>query len=162
MNLQCFWFPSIPGSRTHSAIMFSKFILILIAFPPSNGPWDVQAAVTPELLQSSQRILPARLRRPGLFPRSPIETPPTEYLPYPPPSNYPWPPGQSPATETPQPSEHNPPAGWYTGPSGASSPGPGGSATSSARPARSTLIPNLLLRTLSWIFPRRTMPKLQR
>lgn len=46
--------------------------------------------------------------------RTPIETPPTEYLPYPPPPNYSWPPGTSPATENPQPSESDPPPGFYT------------------------------------------------
>ena len=38
----------------------------------------------------------------GLRPRRPVETPPTEYLPYPPPDNYQWPPGQSPDTENPK------------------------------------------------------------
>lgn len=49
-----------------------------------------------------------------IHPRSPVETPPTEYLPYPPPPNYTWPPGTSPATEDPQPSEFDPPPGFYT------------------------------------------------
>ncbi|KAI4189057.1 MAG: hypothetical protein L6R41_001724 [Letrouitia leprolyta] len=47
--------------------------------------------------------------------RAPVETPPTEYLPYPPPPNYQWPPGMTPQNENPQPSEFDPPPGWYTG-----------------------------------------------
>lgn len=50
-----------------------------------------------------------------VHPRAPVETPPTEYLPYPPPPNYQWPAGTSPGTQNPPPSEFNPPAGWYGG-----------------------------------------------
>lgn len=37
-----------------------------------------------------------------LKPRRPVETPPTEYLPYPPPDNYQWPPGMNAGNENPQ------------------------------------------------------------
>ena len=59
-------------------------------------------------------VLPGRIYS-GVIPRAPVETPPTEYLPYPPPPNYNWPAGTSPNTENPPPSECNPPAGWYGG-----------------------------------------------
>ena len=59
-------------------------------------------------------VFPGHLH-PEVNPRSPVETPPTEYLPYPPPPNYNWPAGTSPNTENPPPSECNPPAGWYGG-----------------------------------------------
>ncbi|KAL8780573.1 MAG: hypothetical protein Q9194_000844 [Teloschistes cf. exilis] len=66
-------------------------------------------------------------------PRSPIETPPTEYLPYPPPPNYSWPPG--PHTQYPPPSETNAPAGWYggTGTGGQGNSGAGSASGSSAQ-----------------------------
>ncbi|KAG7009031.1 hypothetical protein G7Y79_00003g008990 [Physcia stellaris] len=60
--------------------------------------------------------LPLPLLRPSAqrsHPRDPIETPPTEYLPYPPPADYVWPAGQSPGNENPQPSEFDSPGGWY-------------------------------------------------
>ncbi|KAL8907838.1 MAG: hypothetical protein Q9207_001161 [Kuettlingeria erythrocarpa] len=71
-----------------------------------------------------------KLRKGGhavLQARDPVETPPTAYLPYPPPPNYQWPPGQNPQNEYPQPSEFDPPRGWYTGEQqGAQGPGNGG------------------------------------
>ncbi|KAL9000861.1 MAG: hypothetical protein Q9169_000616 [Polycauliona sp. 2 TL-2023] len=69
------------------------------------------------LLPSS--LIPARDRRQierekqRLKPRDPLETPPTQFLPYPPPPNYQWPPGQSPGNQYPQPSEFDPPPGVY-------------------------------------------------
>ncbi|KAL9003274.1 MAG: hypothetical protein Q9188_003833, partial [Gyalolechia gomerana] len=60
-----------------------------------------------------QALNPRVLQRARVQPRSPVETPPTEYLPYPPPPNYVWPPG--PHTQWPPPSETNAPAGWYGG-----------------------------------------------
>ena len=54
----------------------------------------------------------------AVIPRTPVETPPTEYLPYPPPPNYNWPAGENPGNENPQPSEFNSPAGWYGGTGG--------------------------------------------
>ena len=44
-----------------------------------------------------------------------METPPTQFLPYPPPANYQWPPGQGPRDQNPQPSEFDPPPGVYGG-----------------------------------------------
>ena len=44
---------------------------------------------------------------------TPVETPPTEYLPYAPPPDYTWPPGYTPDNENPKPSEGQaPPGGW--------------------------------------------------
>lgn len=37
----------------------------------------------------------------SILARLPVETPPTAYLPYPPPPNYQWPPGYSPETQNP-------------------------------------------------------------
>ncbi|KAI4234716.1 MAG: hypothetical protein LQ349_003631, partial [Xanthoria aureola] len=48
-----------------------------------------------------------------LNPRAPVETPPTQYLPYPPPPTYQWPPGQNPGNQNPKPSEFDPSAGVY-------------------------------------------------
>ncbi|KAL8713860.1 MAG: hypothetical protein Q9220_002005 [cf. Caloplaca sp. 1 TL-2023] len=53
--------------------------------------------------------------------RAPVETPPTQFLPYPPPPGYVYPPGTSPATQDPQPTEFNPPAGVYGGASNSGS-----------------------------------------
>ena len=50
----------------------------------------------------------------AIVPRAPVETPPTEFLPYPPPPDYVWPAGQTPQNENPKPSE-NSPGGWYGG-----------------------------------------------
>ncbi|KAL9584141.1 MAG: hypothetical protein Q9212_002300 [Teloschistes hypoglaucus] len=79
-------------------------------------------------------------------PRSPIETPPTEYLPYPPPPNYSWPPG--PHTQYPPPSETNAPAGWYggTGTGGQGNSGAGSASGSGAQ--TSAAVPSLRLPSL--------------
>jgi len=61
-------------------------------------------------------------------------TPPTEFLPYPPPPGYQPGPGCPPASSGTQPSENNPPAGFY----GGSGSGSGsGSSTQSLSPANS-------------------------
>ena len=44
----------------------------------------------------------AEAQEQALKPRRPVETPPTEYLPYPPPDNYQWPPGENAGNENPQ------------------------------------------------------------
>ncbi|KAI4228249.1 MAG: hypothetical protein L6R36_001752, partial [Xanthoria steineri] len=97
------------------------------------------------------------LRRSRIQPRIPTETPPTAYLPYPPPPNYVWPPG--PHTQSPPPSETNAPGGWYggtgTGGQGNSGAGSAGSSTGSSAaprlqiPALFTLPRNFLLSLLS-------------
>ena len=140
---------------------------ILLSFCPFHDPIVAEAIAIPETehslpnVASGVRVVVSRQSQsPAALRRSPVETPPTEYLPYPPPSNYPWPAGESPATETPQPSEQNPPAGWYTGQSGNSGSNTGGSVASSAGPARSMLVPNLITQTLLWILPYRIAPQM--
>ena len=67
------------------------------------------------------RLLVSGLSAPApsaVIPRKPVETPPTEFLPYPLPPNYDWPAGETPGNENPRPSELNPPAGWYGGTAG--------------------------------------------
>ena len=142
-------------------------IFILLSSCTSNDPLVAQAAVISEtnhalrdVVSDMAIVVPAQSQEPIILVRSPVETPPTEYLPYPPPSDYPWQAGESPATETPQPSEQNPPAGWYTGESGNPGSNSGGSVANAARPARSLLVPSLIAHALSWILPHRAMPEL--
>lgn len=58
-----------------------------------------ESSSTPEEL-SSPVIHASKIQE--LKPRRPVETPPTEYLPYPPPDNYQWPPGMNAGNENPQ------------------------------------------------------------
>lgn len=99
---------------------------------------------TPFLASLFSFILP-----PKLNPRSPVETPPTEFLPYPPPKGYVWPPGTSPQSENPQPSEFDPPHGFYTGESNDVS---GSESTSEAA---SHLLDSGLLRLIRAVLPNR-------
>lgn len=85
----------------------------------SNSP-TTETTETTSILNILSAILP---RNPH-----PIETPPTAYLPYPPPQKYQWPPGSSPQTQNPQPSEFDSPGGWYGGANPGTS-GPGGQGT---------------------------------
>ena len=102
-------------------------------WPPGAIPSVETPPTTPVLLPPSwsllSRLLVSALPAPArsaVIPRKPVETPPTEYLPYLPPPNYDWPAGENPGNEYPQPSEFNPPAGWYGGiGSGGSSSAPG-------------------------------------
>ena len=72
-------------------------------------------------------------------------TPPTEYLPYPPPPGYQPGPGCAPASQGTQPSENNPPAGFY----GGSGSGSGsGSSSQTTSPATSMRGRNPLARVL--------------
>lgn len=86
--------------------------------------------------------------------RSPVETPPTEYLPYPPPPNYSWPPGTSPATENPQPSESDPAPGSYTDAGVGSDGGSNGQAALTSQAGRMT--PSSLW---GWSFPTRVLSR---
>ncbi|KAI4165134.1 MAG: hypothetical protein LQ342_001411 [Letrouitia transgressa] len=85
-------------------------------------------------------------------PRSPVETPPTEYLPYPPPPNYQWPPG--PHTQYPPPSETNAPA-WYGG-TGTGGQGNSGAGSASHKSASAPLLlsSSFLPRILARLIPR--------
>ncbi|KAL8941656.1 MAG: hypothetical protein Q9216_002119 [Gyalolechia sp. 2 TL-2023] len=84
-------------------------------------PFSSSSLFTPVIAAASSRRRsqirhpPAQVQPHVLKPRNPVETPPTAYLPYPPPPNYQWPPGQSPENQWPKPSEFDPPRGWYTG-----------------------------------------------
>ena len=58
-----------------------------------------ESSANPEALSSAVIHL-SKIQE--LKPRRPVETPPTEYLPYPPPDNYQWPPGMNAGNENPQ------------------------------------------------------------
>lgn len=77
-------------------------------------------------------------------------TPPTEFLPYSPPSGYQPGPGCPPASSGTQPSENNPPAGFYGG-SGSGS----GSSTQSSSSASSLRCNNPLAKVFGGLFPSR-------
>lgn len=84
---------------------------ILVHQSSPSSSITTTTASTSSLSLLSRLVLPYQHL---IHPRSPVEVPPTEYLPYPPPPNYIWPPGTSAATEDPQPSEFDPPPGFYT------------------------------------------------
>ncbi|KAI4097111.1 MAG: hypothetical protein LQ344_000520 [Seirophora lacunosa] len=73
--------PSTPEQQPH----LIKKAIHLVGNPPPSAKTDPQSPAT------LQNLL-LRLK-PKLLQRSPVETPPTAYLPYPPPPNYSWPPG---------------------------------------------------------------------
>lgn len=132
--------------------------MLLLSFPaltsstPPNTPshptpsltFPVNCNSTSFLASLFSFILPGKLN-----PRSPVETPPTEFLPYPPPKGYVWPPGTSPQSENPQPSEFDPPYGFYTGESN------GVSGSESTSQATSHLLDVGLLRLIRAVFPNR-------
>ncbi|KAL8767118.1 MAG: hypothetical protein Q9209_006280 [Squamulea sp. 1 TL-2023] len=133
------------------------------AKPPASTP-------NPKILQTLiQRLTPKILLRSPVQPRSPVETPPTAYLPYPPPSNYVWPPG--PHTQYPPPSETNAPAGWYGG-TGTGGQGNSGAGSASNANSRSTSagapglrIPSLAslpLHLLMFLLPSSLLPRKHR
>lgn len=88
-------------------------LLAPLGSPPLSArrPQSNRKASSSSQLQQDHKYIPEK----ALEVRAPVETPPTEYLPYPPPPNYQWPPGMTPQNENPQPSEFNPPPGWNTG-----------------------------------------------
>ncbi|KAL8797553.1 MAG: hypothetical protein Q9195_000370 [Heterodermia aff. obscurata] len=121
--------------------------LLLALLLPNDASAEVLDDTTEPDNKSTQVQMPssvAKVKEQALKPRRPVETPPTEYLPYPPPDNYQWPPGENPGNENPQPSEFNPPAGWYTGQSGS---GSGSQSQTSA--ASTSLRPPTLFRLLA-------------
>ncbi|KAL8952522.1 MAG: hypothetical protein Q9222_001552, partial [Ikaeria aurantiellina] len=81
-------------------------LLSLLANPRLNA----LAALLPTNI-----VLPRNIKHLRLEAREPVETPPTQFLPYPPPPGYVYPQGESPETQNPKPSEFNPPAGVYGG-----------------------------------------------
>ncbi|KAI4119908.1 MAG: hypothetical protein LQ345_000166 [Seirophora villosa] len=131
--------PSPPEQQPH----LIRKAIHLVGNPPPSATTDPQSPAT------MQNLL-LRLK-PKLLQRSPVETPPTAYLPYPPPPNYSWPPG--PHTQYPPPSETNAPAGWYGGAPGAtggqgnsgagSASGNAGSSSSVASSSSSSAAPSL-------------------
>ncbi|KAL9610480.1 MAG: hypothetical protein Q9167_004820 [Letrouitia subvulpina] len=98
----------------------------------SRGSSSHPQTSTPSFLAS--RVLKVFTKR--YKPRSPVETPPTEYLPYSPPPNYKWPPG--PHTQDPPPSETNAPA-WYGG-TGTGGQGNSGAGSASHKSASAPLL----------------------
>ncbi|KAI4252923.1 MAG: hypothetical protein LQ352_003995, partial [Teloschistes flavicans] len=104
------------------------------------------AKYAPDFVKIQVLLRALILKGSRLEPRSPIETPPTEYLPYPPPPNYSWPPG--PHTQNPPPSETNAPAGWYGG-TGTGGQGNSGAGSASGSGAQiSAAVPSLRLPSL--------------
>ena len=64
----------------------------------ANDATESDSMSTPDQKPSSI----AEVKEQALKPRRPVETPPTEYLPYPVPDNYQWPPGENAGNENPQ------------------------------------------------------------
>ena len=83
---------------------------------PKQGHWPPGAIPSVSDSPTTTEFIPSLLA--ALFPRSPVETPPTQFLPYPPPPGYVWPAGQGPQSQNPQPSEQYPQGGSYGGFSG--------------------------------------------
>ncbi|KAL9598769.1 MAG: hypothetical protein Q9219_004266 [cf. Caloplaca sp. 3 TL-2023] len=98
----------IPGLLRLPAHVLIAFLPSSMSLPPPPPPPPPSSSLSPlsKGRQAGSQILKER---------APVETPPTEYLPYPPPPNYQWPAGSTPQNENPQPSESDPPPGWYTG-----------------------------------------------
>ncbi|KAL8928479.1 MAG: hypothetical protein Q9208_001713 [Pyrenodesmia sp. 3 TL-2023] len=182
--------------RPHWLILSAvPFAIALISKPPASPSPDEephllkkaihldpqpQPQPSPSPNPASSPLLQNILFRltPKLLQRSPVETPPTAYLPYAPPPNYVWPPG--PHTQYPPPSETNAPAGWYGGAPGStggqgnsgagSAQGPvqgGSSSSSSAAPSLripfSFFLPNILITFMpSSLLPRPSSPQHRR
>ncbi|KAL8804522.1 MAG: hypothetical protein Q9182_002530 [Xanthomendoza sp. 2 TL-2023] len=118
------------GSRTSSAAPPTLRIPSLTAFLPINMLlFLIPSSLLPphphnrhpqqhQGEEEAPRENPNRRNHPPLIAREPVETPPTQFLPYPPPPNYQWPPGQNPENQYPKPSEFDPPPGVYGGSSG--------------------------------------------
>lgn len=80
-----------------------SFLLALL-LPNDASAETLNDTIEPDSM-SNQDQMPssiAEVKEQALKPRRPVETPPTEYLPYPPPANYQWPPGENPGNENPQ------------------------------------------------------------
>ncbi|KAL8841350.1 MAG: hypothetical protein Q9170_000981 [Blastenia crenularia] len=97
-----------------------KTLMLFVPSSFSSSP-QVRSSSLTSTLERRQKAANRALQA-----RNPVETPPTEYLPYPPPPNYQWPAGETPQNENPQPSENDPPPGWYTGETGGQGSGGGG------------------------------------
>ncbi|KAL8744856.1 MAG: hypothetical protein Q9190_002953 [Brigantiaea leucoxantha] len=94
----------------------------------ASSPLLLSTSFLPRILA---RLIPPAFRQRGHQnqARDPVETPPTQFLPYPPPPSYSWPPGENPSNENPQPSEPDPNTGSYGGSSGQGNTNSGGSAS---------------------------------
>ena len=80
-----------------------SFLLTLLLLNDASAE-TLNDTIEPDIM-SNQDQMPssiAEVKEQALKPRRPVETPPTEYLPYPPPANYQWPPGENPGNENPQ------------------------------------------------------------
>ena len=79
--------------------------LLLALFLPNDASAEASNDTTESDSMSTPDQMPsfvAEVKEEALKPRRPVETPPTEYLPYPPPDNYQWPPGENAGNENPQ------------------------------------------------------------
>ncbi|KAL6721160.1 hypothetical protein ACLMJK_000262 [Lecanora helva] len=119
-------------------------ILAVIAIPylTASAPTNTTSATDKQVLAISPVNLAA----------DQCPTPPTEFLPYPPPQGYSPGPGCAPASQGTQPSENNPPPGFYGGSGSGSGSGSSYQATS---PASSMRDRNLLTRVLGRFLSRR-------
>jgi len=113
--------------------------IIIIPHLTTSAPTNITSATTNILAVSPIRLA-----------ADVCPTPPTEFLPYPPPQGYVPGPGCPPASSGTQPSEGNPPAGFYGG-SGSGS----GSTTQSTSSALSLRRTNPISRILGLLLPRR-------
>ncbi|KAL8964392.1 MAG: hypothetical protein Q9183_004480 [Haloplaca sp. 2 TL-2023] len=111
----------VPSLRVPSLIPFIPFETLFYLLPSS-------------LLPASSSRRGGRKGRHALKATDPLETPPTQFLPYPPPPNYQWPPGQGPGDQYPQPSEFDPPPGVYGGYNPNSNGNNGNTGSSSSNP----------------------------
>lgn len=131
---------------------FSVLLLATLLLPKPSCSDPAQSPSQPSSVLSQDASSTAEsLPEPKVEIRAPVETPPTEYLPYPPPPNYSWPAGENSANENPQPSENDPPAGWNTGQSGSSGSGSGSSSSTSR--ASPPLRPHVVLRLIASVLP---------
>lgn len=130
------------------------FILSVLAHLAASAPANTTSSIgitptddpTKSLLQS---ISPVHLIN------DECPTPPTQFLPYPPPPGYVPGPGCPPASSGTQPSEFNPPPGVY----GGSGSGSGsGSSTETSSPGSSLREWNPFAKVLAGFLPRRKMP----
>ena len=138
-----------------SAFFFTILLLSIVLLPEPSSSQETNNTIEPSKASSKDEpSFTNSLGNPKIELRAPVETPPTEYLPYPPPPNYSWPPGENAGNENPKPSDNNPPAGWNTGQSGSSGSGSGSSAVGASPSAASpALRPLAFFHILTAVLP---------
>lgn len=98
--------PSNRHQPNNDLLLYSLLtpLLLVLMLPDSAVAETANGNIEPsETTVSTQTVTPiVKIPRQELKPRQPVETPPTAYLPYPPPANYVWPPGMSPENQYPK------------------------------------------------------------